>query len=70
MKKGYRTVTYNAIKAAIDSGIFAVLLNMDWQTAGFTPKAAVWVALALSLADKGANIYLRFITSTAVGKAE
>lgn len=66
--KGYRTIAYNTIKATVDSGIFVTLLAVDWHAAGFGPKAAIWIALGLSLIDKAANIYLRLITNTAVGK--
>ena len=65
--KGWRTITYQGVKALVDSGIFAVLLTVDWQTAGFSAKTAIWIALALSLIDKAAGVYLRFKTTTPVG---
>ena len=66
--KGYRTITYQGVKLLIDSGIMGVLLTVDWETAGFSAKTAIWVALGLSLIDKVANIYLRSITTTPMGE--
>jgi len=61
-----KTVMFNAIRGLVDAGIFTVLLSVDWTTAGFSPKVAVWVALGLSMFDKIANLYLRSVTTTAL----
>ncbi len=65
--KGYRTLVFNALRAIMDSGIFAALLLVDWETAGFSPQVAVWILFAISMFDKALNIFLRFKTTTPVG---
>lgn len=65
--KGYRTILFNAIRAIVDSGLFSMLLLVDWETAGFTPQAVVWILFGISMFDKVFNIILRFATTTPVG---
>ncbi len=70
MLKGWKTVTYNAARFLMDSGIIAFLLTVDWATAGFSVQAVLWILAALSMLDKGVNLVLRYFTDTPIGVAE
>lgn len=62
--KGYRTFIVTVLKLALDSGVLSYLLLVDWTTAGFTEKTAVWIAIGLSVADKLLTVGMRMVTDT------
>jgi len=68
--KGYRTFITLAATGILDTGVFGTLLAVDWQSAGFSPQVAVWIALGLSLTQKLIMVGLRMATTTPAFKSE
>ena len=68
--KGSRTYTYNAFMTALNGGFITFLINVDWQTAGFTPQQAIWVLIGLQMVDRVMGPLLRKVTTGPVGGGE
>ena len=66
--KGYRTVAYNVVSGVLGSGFIAILLATNWQVLGFSAAHAGWIMLVLKIIDHAANIWLRAVTDTPMGK--
>jgi hypothetical protein len=66
--KGWRTVGYNILSTVVVVTGVAVTVNV--ADLGVTGDAAAWAVAGIKIADAVANLWLRLITNTAVGKAE
>lgn len=68
MLKGYRTVLFNAFLALVPLALLGLehLEQIDLVSLGVTPDRVLFYTLAI----KAANIFLRSITTTAVGRKE
>ena len=64
--KGYRTVLVNLLQG----GILTVFLTMDWQAAGLSEQHATWILGALGVGNVIANVWLRAITTTPIGRKD
>ena len=65
--KGSRTHTYNAAMYAVNGGVVAFLLTVDWKVAGFTPQQAIWIVIGIQMIDRVAVPILRNMTTGPVG---
>lgn len=65
MRKGWRTITFNAVSAIVMAA-GALLQYVD--ALGLTDAQAALVGLTATLVVNGGNMYLRSITTTPMGQ--
>jgi hypothetical protein len=69
LSKGNRTIGYQVASGGlmIAAAVTPLLLDFEWTALGFTEAHASLVLLAVGIADRAFNVFLRMITTTPVG---
>lgn len=66
--KGWRTILFNGLSAAILVAVplTGYLAGFNWTSLGVSVEAAMWIALGMN----AANIILRVVTTSPIGRAD
>jgi hypothetical protein len=69
LAKGNRTIGYQVASGGlmIAAAVTPLLLNFEWTGLGLTGASASLILLAIGIADRAINVFLRMITTTPAG---